>query len=91
MSLHRNGPVVTVDNTGSRTSEGSGPVVVVKRPRRGQKGATNMATTRKATGSKAAAITDYFRATGAALRAAAEAGDSAAVAEIERRKAKRSA
>lgn len=36
-------------------------------------------------------ITDPFRATGAALRAAAEAGDAAATAELARRKANKAA
>lgn len=36
-------------------------------------------------------ITDPFRATGSALRAAAEAGDQSAQAELDRRAAKRAA
>lgn len=36
-------------------------------------------------------ITDLFRATGAELRAAAEAGDEAAIAEVARRAAKKAA
>lgn len=36
-------------------------------------------------------LTDPFRATGAQLRAAAEAGNEAAVAELARRKANRAA
>ena len=38
---------------------------------------------------KVTPVTDPFRATGAALRAAAEAGDEAAQAELARRAAKR--
>ena len=40
---------------------------------------------------KTTPITDPFRATGSALRAAAEAGDTAAQAELDRRAAKKAA
>jgi len=40
---------------------------------------------------KVPTITDPFRATGSALRAAAEAGDTVAQAELDRRAAKKAA
>lgn len=50
-----------------------------------------MATTTKTRKAKLAPIADYFRATGAQLRAAVEAGDEQAIAEVARRAAKREA
>lgn len=44
---------------------------------------------RKATTHSVPAITDPFRATGAALKAAAAAGDEVAAAELARRAAKK--
>lgn len=48
-------------------------------------------TARKTATPKAPVITDLFRATGAELRTAAEAGDESAQAELDRRAAKKAA